>query len=148
PAAFNEDTQSGVITLSYTDAESDVATSCSLSNLASVTVTTACACTAGVCTVRVTGTTDYNGPASFDYTVTAGGQTSTAATASLTINSIDDGPTTYPINPADFAQDTESPTITLSYTDPESDLATTCTILAPTNVTETTACACVAGVCT
>ena len=74
PAAFNEDTQSGVITLSYTDVESDQATACTISNPTNVTVTQACACDgAGVCTVRVTGTANYNGSASFDYTVTAGG---------------------------------------------------------------------------
>jgi hypothetical protein len=148
PAAFNEDTQSGVITLSYTDTESQQATACTISNLSNVTVTQACACAAGVCTLRVTGTSNYSGAASFDYTVTAGGQTSAAATASLTINAVDDAPVAANITPAAFNEDTQSGLITLSYTDVESDLAGSCTISNLSNVTVTSACACVAGVCT
>ena len=53
--AFNEDTQS-IITLSYSDIESNQATTCTLSSLTNVTVTQGCACLAGVCTVGVTGT--------------------------------------------------------------------------------------------
>lgn len=63
PASFEQDTQS-IITLSYTDQESDLATSCSISNLTNVTVTQACSCTGlGVCTVGVTGTASYYGAA-------------------------------------------------------------------------------------
>ncbi|HEU05170.1 MAG TPA: tandem-95 repeat protein, partial [Nitrosopumilus sp.] len=75
-----------------TDAENDLATSAALSALTNVSITTAASCIAGVCTVGVTGTTDYNGPASFTYTVTAGGQVSNVATATLTINGVDDEP--------------------------------------------------------
>jgi hypothetical protein len=92
PAAFDEDTQS-VITLSYSDAEADEATACTISSLSNVTVTQACACAAGNCTVGVTGTANYNGAASFNYTVTAGGQTSAAAAATLSISAINDAPT-------------------------------------------------------
>jgi len=77
PPAFAEDTQ-GTITLSYTDVDGDLATSCALSGLTNVTVTSGCACAAGVCTVGVTGTLNYNGPASFGYTVTANGRCRTA----------------------------------------------------------------------
>src|SRR5690606_34288405 len=58
-----------------------------------VTETTPCACAAGVCTVRVTGTANYNGAASFDYTVTANGLTAAVAeTATLTISAVNDAP--------------------------------------------------------
>src|SRR5690606_5888466 len=137
PFAFDEDTASGAITLSYTDADNDLATSCAISNLSNVTVTTLCACAAGVCTVGVTGTSNYNGAASFDYTVTAGGQTAAVAeTATLTINAVDDAPVVYDITPSSFNEDTQS-IITLSYTDVESDPATACTISNLNNVTET-----------
>ena len=63
PASFLENTQS-VITLSYSDVDgANNATSCTPSNLSNVTVTQACACAAGVCTVGVTGTLNYNGAA-------------------------------------------------------------------------------------
>ena len=146
PAAFNEDTQS-VITLSYTDADADLATVCTISNLSNVTVSQACACAAGTCTVGVTGTNNYNGGASFDYTVTAAGDVSNAATATLTITAVDDAPVASDITPASFGKNTES-VITLSYTDVESDQATACAIMSPTNVTVTTACSCSAGICT
>jgi hypothetical protein len=146
PAAFNEDVQS-VITLSYTDADSDLATVCALSGLTSVTVTQACACAAGTCTVGVTGTSNYNGAASFNYTVTANSAVSNSASATLTINPMDDAPVANNITPAAFNEDIQS-VITLSYTDTESDLATVCALSGLTNVTITQACACAAGTCT
>ena len=92
PPAFNEDLQ-GVITLSYTDAESDVATACAVSTPTNVAVTTPCLCAAGVCNVGVTGTPfNYNGPASFGFNVTANGQTSNTATATLNITPVNDSP--------------------------------------------------------
>jgi hypothetical protein len=149
PPAFNEDT-AAVITLSYTDADGDLATACAVSGLTNVVVSTPCACSgAGVCTVGVTGSpSNYNGPASFSYTVTANTQTSNSATASLTIAAIDDPPVANAISPSAFDEDTQS-IITLSYTDVEGDLATACTVSSPTNVTLSTPCACSgAGVCT
>lgn len=99
PASFSEDVQS-IITLSYTDAENDKATSCSISALVNVSVTQACACDgAGVCTVGVTGVSDYFGAASFSYTVNAQGGVSNSATSSLVINSVNDLPViTVPSN--------------------------------------------------
>lgn len=146
PAAFGEDLQS-VITLSYTDANLDDATACTISGLSNVTVTQACACAAGVCTVGVTGTSNYNGAASFNYTVTANGAVSNSVAATLTINAANDAPVANAITPAAFNQDAQS-VITLSYTDVETDLATACTLSSLTNVTVTQACACAAGVCT
>jgi VCBS repeat-containing protein len=91
PAAFDEDTES-IITLSYFDADVELATSCAVSNLSNVTETQACSCTAGTCTVGVTGTADYNGSSSFDFMVVVNGQNSNNATATLTINPINDQP--------------------------------------------------------
>ncbi|RME14994.1 MAG: hypothetical protein D6797_07645, partial [Bdellovibrio sp.] len=91
PSSFNEDTES-IITLSYSDAENDLATSCSLLNLNNVTETTACSCSSGTCTVGVTGTSNYNGTASFDYKVVANGATSNVATVNLNISPVNDAP--------------------------------------------------------
>lgn len=146
PPAFNEDTQS-IVTLSYTDAESDLATACAISAPVNVTVTQACACAAGVCTVGVTGTANFSGAASFGYTVTAAAQVSNTATATLSILPVDDAPVANAISPPAFNEDVQS-IITLSYTDPDGDLASVCAVSAPTNVTVTQACACAAGVCT
>jgi len=93
PASFDQNTQS-IITLSYSDPDSDKASSCSVGGLTNVTETQACACdVAGVCTVGVTGTNNYNGAASFTYTVTANSVASNSATASFTINPVNTAPT-------------------------------------------------------
>lgn len=89
PPAFDENTQS-IITLSYTDPDGDSATACTVGGLTNITVTQACACSLGSCTVGVTGTSNYSGTASFTYTVTANARTSASATASLTISNVDD----------------------------------------------------------
>ena len=86
PANGTEDTES-IITLSYTDADGDKATSCSVTNLSNITITSACSCDgAGVCTVGTTGTLNFNGAASFDYSVTANSVTSSLALISYTID--------------------------------------------------------------
>lgn len=126
---FNEDTQS-ILTLSYIDADGDQAISCSLSSLSNVTITQACSCSLGVCTVGVTGTANYFGSGSFSYTVTANGDVSNASTANLTISSIDDAPVVGTITPPAFNEDTQS-IITLPYTDVESNAATSCSVSSP-----------------
>ena len=141
PLAFNEDTQS-VITLSYTDAEADLATSCLISSPTNVTVSTACSCTSGVCSVGVTGTpTNYNGPASFIFTVTANTQTSNSATAS------DDHQVNDPRSPTPLLHrhSMKTQVITLSYTDEPSWQQRA--LINPTNVTVTPACRATGGVC-
>jgi alpha-tubulin suppressor-like RCC1 family protein len=145
PIAFSEDTQS-VITLSYTDAESDEASSCSLSSLSHVTVTQACACASGACTVGVTGTSNYNGSASFEYIVTANGQSSNSAVASLTINAVDDAPVASNVLPVAMAEDVET-SVTLVSNDLEGDLATSCSITNLSHVAITTPCTCSLGSC-
>lgn len=148
PAAFNEETQS-LITLSYTDIDSDIATSCTLTSLGNVTLTRACLCDgAGVCTVGVTGTTNYAGAANFYYKVTANGVASNISTATFTINNVDDAPVASNFFPPSFDQNTQS-IMTLTYSDADSDKATSCSVAGLTNVTETQACACDgAGICT
>ena len=92
PAHFNEDTES-LIVLPYTDGELDPATSCSVSTLQHVTETKACSCAAGVCSVGVTGTSNYNGSGSFQFRVLSLGQSSNDSTATLTLNPVNDLPT-------------------------------------------------------
>ncbi|MEK6625047.1 MAG: hypothetical protein AABY86_08770, partial [Bdellovibrionota bacterium] len=87
PVAFNEDTES-TITFSY-NAGINVPT-CALASLSNLTITQNCACAADVCTVKVIGIANYFGAASFNYTVTANNLVSNSATATLTINSIND----------------------------------------------------------
>lgn len=145
---FDEDAEE-IITLSYSDPELNLATTCSIFNPTNITVTTACSCNgSGVCTVGVTGTSSYSGPASFDYNVTANTKVSNLASVSLTITAVNDAPVAQNITPPSFSVNTES-LITLSYSDEESDLATSCSIQALSNITETTNCSCNgSGVCT
>ena len=91
PASFNEDLQS-IITLEYSDANEDLASDCSISNLSNVTVTQACSCTLGICVVGITGISDHNGNASFDFTVTANENVSNSSSATLTLNPVNDSP--------------------------------------------------------
>ncbi|OFZ17204.1 MAG: hypothetical protein A2X86_01775 [Bdellovibrionales bacterium GWA2_49_15] len=138
PAAFNEDTQSATITLSYNGGTN--ASSCALSSLSNVAVTQSCACVVGVCTVKVTGTANYFGAAGFGYTVTANGVASNTASATFTINSINDDPVLtvpnnrlYPLDGSDepILQGTQS-TFTSSTTDVENDTITySCTYTTP-----------------
>lgn len=145
PAAFNEDTQS-IITLSYSDPDLDQATACNISALNNVTVTQSCGCTSGVCTVGVTGTSNYNGPASFNYTITANAQTSAAASVTLSINPVDDAPVAILLTPAAFNEDTES-IINLSYSDIEGNAASSCSLSSLTHITVSTPCTCTLGSC-
>lgn len=146
PASFNEDVQSNIM-LSYTDANMDLAVACFISGTSNVTVTSACICVGGVCTVGVTGTSNFNGAASFNFEVMANAAISNTATASLTINPVDDAPVALNITPAAFNEDIQS-NITLSYTDIDGDMATNCAIANLVNITQTGACSCAAGVCT
>ncbi len=106
PASFAEDVQS-IITLSYSDSQSALASSCFISNLSHVNVTQACACNvAGVCTVGITGASDYYGSASFSYTVTANNFVSNSAQASLTIAPVNDAPSISALSAQSVAEDT------------------------------------------
>ncbi|MFN7904080.1 MAG: Ig-like domain-containing protein [Pseudobdellovibrionaceae bacterium] len=92
-ASFDEDTMSSDIVLSYTAEANAEAQICTISNLLSVSITQACACTSGVCTLKVQGTSNYNGAASFRYRVTdQKGRLSNSALGDLTINPVNDAP--------------------------------------------------------
>jgi alpha-tubulin suppressor-like RCC1 family protein len=146
PSSMTEDVQS-IINLVYNDVESDLATSCSISNPSNITVSAPCTCTLGSCSVGVTGTSNFNGSASFDYTITANGQTSNSASASFTIGAVDDAPVVADISVSSFNENTQQ-IVTLSYTDIESHQASACTISNLSHLSVTQACSCSAGVCT
>ncbi len=146
PSSMTEDVQS-IINLVYNDAESDLATTCSVSNPSNLIVSAPCTCTLGSCSVGVTGTSNFNGSASFDYTVSANGQTSNSASASFTIGAVDDAPVVADISVSSFNENTQQ-IVTLSYSDVESHLASACTISNLSHLSVTQACSCSAGVCT
>jgi hypothetical protein len=129
---INEDVAT-VVTLSYTDIENDSATTCALSNPSNVTGT--CACTSGVCSATVTGNLNYNGSASFNYTVTANGLTSNSSLASLTITPVNDAPVLGAISAQSMTENT-SLAVTLSVSDV--DNAVTCTSFVSATSSNTT----------
>src|SRR5690606_14642923 len=92
PPDIAEDTQSGFIYLSYTDADNDTASSCQIFNRVYLNVTTPCTCAFGMCYVRVTPFSNYNGPVSFQYSVTANGLTSVGATISFNVSAVSEAP--------------------------------------------------------
>lgn len=144
---FNEDTQQ-IVTLNYTDPEGDLGTSCTVVSTTNVTETQGCACDgAGVCTVGVTGTSHYHGSASFTYHVTANGQQTNTATASLSITSVDDAPVTANFSDSTLNEDVQK-VITLAHTPVGGDAATACSLSNLSNITLTQACACSSGTCT
>lgn len=121
--------------------------SCSISNLQNLTVTTACSCSAGVCTVGVTGDYNFDGVASFDYVVSSSKTQSNTSTVELTVVDLGEPPTANALLPTSFDEDTES-IVTLSYTDPGGNLAVSCELMNLVNISETTDCSCAAGTCT
>jgi hypothetical protein len=74
---------SRTLTLTYTDADSDLATACSVSSAFGLDFTSNCTCSAGVCTVMVEGQAGFLGNAEFEFNVTANGQTSNNALVSF-----------------------------------------------------------------
>ena len=144
---MNEDTPV-IVTLAYTDPESDLANECSISSAINLTITQNCACDAsGVCTVGVQGNPEhFNGAASFAYAVSANGLTSNNALAEITVTPVDDAPIREYYASASVQKDTES-IITLAYDDVDGDPATSCSISGLNNITETTPCSCTLGLC-
>jgi hypothetical protein len=143
----NEDTEV-IVTLSSTDADAnDQAQSCTLSSIVSGTETTACACAAGVCTVGLTPDQDSNLDVTADYIVNDGEADSNVAQITITVNPVNDRPNAYDVD-TNTNEDTEV-IVTLDYNEVDiGDLAETCTLSSIVSGTETTACACNAGVCT
>lgn len=95
PSTVTEDTQSGWIFLSYTDADGDQATSCQISNRQNINVTTPCLCYSGLCYLKVTGFSNYTGFASFKYSITANNMTSQLSTAAFFISATSESPVAH-----------------------------------------------------
>ena len=87
-----------LINLTYTDLEEKQAISCTVSSTINMIVTTACSCTAGVCTVGLTGDLNIFGSMSFDYNVSTDSETSKTSSVSFTINNTDDAPVLAPLS--------------------------------------------------
>ena len=90
--SFDEDNEE-IITLSYDDQEGDRATLCKIDTLENLIISKDCSCDdSGICTVGIVGLQDYNGDASFLYTVTANEKESNESKVSMTINPVNDAP--------------------------------------------------------
>ncbi|HXH75460.1 MAG TPA: Ig-like domain-containing protein, partial [Bacteriovoracaceae bacterium] len=122
--AIPEDTQR-VITLLYTDADADLATSCAIVGT-NMFESQACACNAsGVCTVGVTGSLNYNGAASFTYTVTSFGLSSLPKTVTTSISAVNDAPVLSAITAQTTARGVATGAIAFTYNDVDSPTACT-----------------------
>ncbi len=118
---FNEDTAQ-LVNLDYIDTDLDIATTCTISSPTNITAG-ACSCAMGSCSVTVTGTANYNGVASFNYTVTAGGVVSNTASVPLSISVVNDAPTI-----SDVSNQTTNDTATaaIAFTINDVETALTC----------------------
>ena len=126
PVSFPSKTQS-VVTLSYTSIDNEKASNCSLSQLSHVSVSQACSCSLGVCTVGVTGAAMYTGAASFAFNVVAGGKTSTTGKANFTITAPPAGSNQAPTISSIGAKTTsESVATTATFTVSDTDSIVTC----------------------
>lgn len=97
--SFQEDKRANepttdLITLSYSDAEGDLATTCQIVNTSKVYVSTNCTCSAGTCTVGITGYPNQNGAGYIDYYVMTGTAPTTSNTSrvSFTVSAVADAP--------------------------------------------------------
>lgn len=127
PADFSARTQS-IITLSYTSLDSELASSCTVSNATNVSVTQACSCDAiGVCVVGVMNSSAYSGPGSFSYNVVAGGKTSTTGKANFTITPPPVGSNVPPtISTISAKSTTEGVGVSASFTVSDTDSVVSC----------------------
>ncbi|MBN8540671.1 MAG: fibronectin type III domain-containing protein [Deltaproteobacteria bacterium] len=92
-ATFNEDTVSNSISLAYSSDPGTTAQTCEITDLTNVSVTEACACVGGSCSVKVHAAANFFGSGSFSYTVTdQEGRISNSAPADLTISPVNDAP--------------------------------------------------------
>jgi hypothetical protein len=141
---LNEDSES-IIQLNYSDQDGDLATSCSLTNLSHVTITSPCTCLLGICSVGVKGTLNYYGSGSFSYSVSDGKKSSNTSITTFTINAVDDPPIGQN-NTVAMTEDTSS-TINLDYSDLEGDQATSCSVSELNHLNPDPTCTCTSGVC-
>jgi LPXTG-site transpeptidase (sortase) family protein len=80
------------VTLSYTDEESNLATSCSVTGVANGSISTACACDAsGVCTVGLSPNLNSIANVTANYTV-SDGTSSNTSTITLSVTPVNDAP--------------------------------------------------------
>ena len=79
-----------MVTLTYTDAEGDLAQSAEVFNVAGGTITTPVDCNAGVCTVGLTPLPDSTADITADFTVNDGDLDSNTATITVTIGEVND----------------------------------------------------------
>lgn len=125
------------------------AVNCTVSSIneAEITLEGTCECTEGKCTQSLKGASNFAGSTTFVFNITNIAGIDSSEQASITLNNIDDVPVASNIAPPAFNEDTVS-TITLSYTDPDGDEASSCSLSELNNVTIATACSCVSGACT
>ncbi len=92
PGNILEDTETTWIFLSFSDAENHTPTSCQIFNRSYVNVTSPCTCSFGICYLKVTPFTNYAGPVSFQYSVTANNLTSNPANVSFSVIGVSESP--------------------------------------------------------
>jgi hypothetical protein len=95
---INEDTDTGWIYLNYTDPENDLISECQISNRTYLTIVENCICSAGICKVKLKPSSNYFGPISFDYSVTANNLTSPLAHATFNVLPVQDLPVANDLN--------------------------------------------------
>ncbi len=98
PQNINEDTETDWIYLNYSDPENDQVSECHISNRHYLSITEECICSGGICKVKLMPSSNYFGPVSFDYSVTANSLTSPLAHASFTVLAAQDFPIAYDLN--------------------------------------------------
>jgi len=138
-----------IIRLDYIDLDGDAAVSCKVSALKNIVILTNCNCDqSGICTVGFLGHMNYVGAASFNYTVLANGDVSNSASSTYNIiSSTGNAPVANSIMPTNGHEELEK-FITLDYTDPNGDYASSCFIYNLSGVTKTTSCSCnIIGTC-
>ena len=138
-----------VITLSYIDYNLDLATSCVVSNLSNLVVTTPCSCTLGTCTVGVSEPYGYVGMVGFDYIVVANGEPSNSASVSFNLLEPPEPDWAPEVQTLAFAGNfpLSTSSLELPYTDPNYDYATSCEIVSYTGFITPEICTCSSGVC-
>ncbi len=123
----DEDTEK-VITLPYTDSDTgDIAESCSVTGIVNGSVSTACSCSSGVCSVGLTPDSDSISDVTANFTVNDGDTDSNSSTITLSVTPVNDAPVISGIpatgsisTPYSFIPDVSDPdsgdTKTFSYT--------------------------------
>jgi len=134
-----------VIILNYSDANNDPAYACSVIG----SQVSGCSCAAGTCSTVFTATS--SGTFTFTYQVTDSSSynlTSPSSTVTVTVTGADQAPVNgVATTPTTLVEDTTT-TVTLSYSDPDGELATACEVTQEVNISEITTCSCSSGVCT